>query len=453
MLFFLILVSGILTACYNNAQQNNSEAEITAAAAKIYRACKYQNGSFCDAKCCPAAEICGNAEAYRECDLETGEWAGFYADYECSTQCESEIKSSGEISKGNCTAGWKCVNESTTAYQSSDCSWSSQQNCKMGCENGACKLLCRPNSLACDEGNNSRICTDEGDYRRINKECDHGCIDGICIEINETISNNTYNITANNTINETIENNSSQTDYISAVVIDGDTIKLDSGETVRLIGINTPEQGEPYYEEAKSWLKEKIEGKSFGLESDKEDKDQYGRLLRYLILNNENINVEIVKNGYATVYVINPNDKYEDELKEAWEQCLENKINLCKPADQTQNSCANCISVDVNEDAEGDDCDNLNGEYVIFTNSCQYSCDLSGWTVKDLTSRDPFTFSNFNLNKGQNVKLYTGCGSNSATELYWCSKGYSCNAIWNNNGDTLFLRNEKNELVLEHKYT
>ena len=31
-------------------------------------------------------------------------------------------------------------------------------------------------------------------------------------------------------------------------VIDGDTIRLTNGQTVRLIGIDTPEKGDPYYE-------------------------------------------------------------------------------------------------------------------------------------------------------------------------------------------------------------
>ena len=48
------------------------------------------------------------------------------------------------------------------------------------------------------------------------------------------------------------------TSAIVSKVIDGDTIKLQNGERVRLLGINTPEMGQPYYEEATNRLKELI---------------------------------------------------------------------------------------------------------------------------------------------------------------------------------------------------
>ncbi len=44
------------------------------------------------------------------------------------------------------------------------------------------------------------------------------------------------------------------TSAIVSEVIDGDTIKLQNGERVRLLGINTPEKGQPYYEEATNRL-------------------------------------------------------------------------------------------------------------------------------------------------------------------------------------------------------
>jgi len=33
------------------------------------------------------------------------------------------------------------------------------------------------------------------------------------------------------------------------------------------------------------------------------------------------------------------------------------------------------------------------------------------------------------------IRVYTGCGTNTDTSLYWCSQG----AVWNNSGDTAFL--------------
>ena len=48
------------------------------------------------------------------------------------------------------------------------------------------------------------------------------------------------------------------TSAIVSRIIDGDTIELQNGERVRLLGINTPEKGQPYYEEATNRLKELI---------------------------------------------------------------------------------------------------------------------------------------------------------------------------------------------------
>ena len=251
-----------------------------------------------------------------------------------------------------------------------------------------------------------------------------------------------------------------KTAAVVSEVIDGDTIKLQTGETVRLLGINTPEKGQPYYEESKNRLKELVENKEVSLEKDVDDRDQYGRLLGHVFLESENINVKMLNEGLATVYIIPPNMKYETELKEAENQARLSKTGLWTPPSQEPEGDGNvcdskCIGISYFRwNAEGDDCENLNGEYVVFRNSCPYSCDLAGWTVKDESARNPYVFpDNFVLETQTTATLYTGCGTNTQTQLYWCSHGKSCNSIWNNEGgDTLYLRNQKGELVLSHHY-
>ena len=95
---------------------------------------------------------------------------------------------------------------------------------------------------------------------------------------------------------------------------------LQNGERVRLLGINTPEKGQPYYEEATNRLKELIEGKTIALEKDIEDKDQYGRLLRHIYIDDTFVNLEMVREGYANVYVIHPNVKYSSKFEKAEEE-------------------------------------------------------------------------------------------------------------------------------------
>jgi micrococcal nuclease len=93
-------------------------------------------------------------------------------------------------------------------------------------------------------------------------------------------------------------------------VIDGDTLDINTSERVRLSGINTPEIGECYYQEAKDKLKELTLGKDVFLERDISDTGKYGRLLRYIYADNVFVNSELVEDGFARVY-----DKYKDYIK------------------------------------------------------------------------------------------------------------------------------------------
>ncbi|OYT42634.1 MAG: hypothetical protein B6U88_03095, partial [Candidatus Aenigmarchaeota archaeon ex4484_56] len=157
-----------------------------------------------------------------------------------------------------------------------------------------------------------------------------------------------------------------KTTAVISEVIDGDTVKLQNGEIVRLLGINAPEKGQVYCKEATNRLKELTEGKEVILEKDVDNKDQYGRLLRYIFLNGENINVKLVREGLATVYIISPNIKYGTELREGENEAKNLGINIWKPPEQKGegNICDNrCVGISYfHWNAKGNDCENLNNE-------------------------------------------------------------------------------------------
>lgn len=85
-------------------------------------------------------------------------------------------------------------------------------------------------------------------------------------------------------------------------VIDGDTVRLNSGEKIRFSGIDTPEitKKECFSLEAKEKLKELLENNLIYLEEDINDTDTYGRFLRY-VYTDIAINELLVKEGYAKV--------------------------------------------------------------------------------------------------------------------------------------------------------
>jgi len=102
----------------------------------------------------------------------------------------------------------------------------------------------------------------------------------------------------------------------------------------------------------------------------------------------------------------------------------------------------------VHEDAEGDEYDNLNDEYVVFENPENASIDLTGYTVEDEAGKQ-YTFPDgFTLGAGETVTLHSGSGTDTSTDLYWGSGS----PIWNNSGDTVYVFDDAGTLVVEYPY-
>jgi len=99
-------------------------------------------------------------------------------------------------------------------------------------------------------------------------------------------------------------------------VIDGDTIRVargDQTDTVRLLGIDTPETHDPrkpvecFGPEAASYTDAQLRGRSVQLEADIEPRDRYDRRLAYVVVDGERFNDELLRRGYARLLVIEPN--------------------------------------------------------------------------------------------------------------------------------------------------
>lgn len=89
-------------------------------------------------------------------------------------------------------------------------------------------------------------------------------------------------------------------------VIDGDTLDLDDGRRVRLLGIDAPEAGfqnkaaEPWAEESTAWLRDQAEGRDVQLRIDSREKDRYGRTLAWIFhADGTLINQESLLQGHA----------------------------------------------------------------------------------------------------------------------------------------------------------
>ena len=91
-------------------------------------------------------------------------------------------------------------------------------------------------------------------------------------------------------------------------ITDGDTLTLETGERVRLLGINAPEKKQHLYEEATERLRELVEGKNVTLQTDFDQTDRYDRLLRYVFVEGVFVNEILVREGLAAIYIVPPND-------------------------------------------------------------------------------------------------------------------------------------------------
>jgi endonuclease YncB( thermonuclease family) len=116
--------------------------------------------------------------------------------------------------------------------------------------------------------------------------------------------------------------------------IDGDTLELSTGETVRLIGVDTPETKHPkkpverFGKEAAAFTKRLVEGKEVRLEYDQQRADKYGRTLAYVYLADGTfLNAEIVRQGYGFAYTRFP-FTYLEEFRRLEREAREAKRGL-----------------------------------------------------------------------------------------------------------------------------
>ena len=131
--------------------------------------------------------------------------------------------------------------------------------------------------------------------------------------------------------------------YTVASVVDGDTAKLiinGKTETLRIIGLDTPETKDPrkpvqcFGREATAKAKDLLEGKKVRIESDSTqgERDKYERLLLYIILpDGRNFSKVMIEDGYAFEYTYNKPYKYQSEFKQAQATARDQNRGLWSP--------------------------------------------------------------------------------------------------------------------------
>jgi micrococcal nuclease len=237
-------------------------------------------------------------------------------------------------------------------------------------------------------------------------------------------------------------------------VVDGDTIRVrmlggafpgatdGATEEVRIIGIDAPETGEPFSAAATAALKRLCGGKKVSLDADTDTRDQYGRVLAYVFLENDTfVDAEMLRLGLATLYIVPPNERFADELADAQAEAEETHTGVWAATKPSP-----LAIVTVNYNPPGDDTLDLNGEYVVFRVVTAGS--LKGYAVEDASGKH-FDFPARLYQKGQTITLHSGHGEDTASDLYW---GVSGSAIWNNDGDTVKVLDAQGRIVAIYAY-
>jgi len=289
-------------------------------------------------------------------------------------------------------------------------------------------------------------------------------------------------------------------------VTDGDTLDVrypnGSTDTVRLLGVDTPEVGvdndptefegvpddetgaaclESAGEDASAFAREHLLGERVTLVTDPaaDRRDRYGRLLAYVhvesesattasgpsasetAVNGTDFNDRLVATGHARVYdsAFARSDRYyaaESAARDAGRALWQ-----CRSPDATDTGGSEFVDTDgpvatsasglaverVHADAAGNDHENLNDEYVVFGNDADVMLPLGGWVVRDDGGHSYAFPAEFALGPGETVTLRTGAGEDIADTLYWGSDS----AVWNNGGDTVVVERD-GETVLRYAY-
>lgn len=232
---------------------------------------------------------------------------------------------------------------------------------------------------------------------------------------------------------------------------DGDSFDVlwaDSGgaDELRLLGVNAPESNACFGEEARAALEALTDGRELRVEV--AGRDEFGRGLARVWADDIFVNARIVELGAAVAM----SDGADDTalLAAAQQTARRNEVGMWD-----RNFCGSAAGVSIGidaieSDAPGRDDLNPNGEWMDITNTGAGAADLTGWSIRDESTRHRFAFpGGFSIPAGSSVRIFSGCGDDTGTELYWCDG----DPIWNNGGDTGFLVDADGRFVDTYSYT
>ncbi len=231
---------------------------------------------------------------------------------------------------------------------------------------------------------------------------------------------------------------------------DGDSFELtwtDTGDRddVRLVGINAPESDACHGAASKTELSDLTEGSELMVQE--EGFDEFGRVLANVWVDGVWLNGSLVRAG--AVLASAGAERFRTELAGAQRAARTEELGLWS-TDTCARRDVNLVITWIESDPSGRDSEALEEEWIAIENTGVTEIDLSGWSVRDESTRNRYFFgSGYTLSAGGSVKLRSGFGTDSATDLYW----QSTVPIWNNAGDTGFVLDPDGRFVTYRSYS
>jgi len=252
-------------------------------------------------------------------------------------------------------------------------------------------------------------------------------------------------------------------------VVDGDTVRIeyDNGttDTARLLGVDTPEvygdntpgefEGVPdteagracldeYADRASAYARDRLLGErvTISFDADEPRRGYYDRLLVYVHHDAGSFNYALVDRGLARVY----DSSFErgDSFYAAEGRAMADGRGLWSCRDGTPAG-DGVVIARVHADAEGDDAENLNDEYVVVRNRGDEPVDLSGWTLTDAAGFEYGFPEGTTLAANGSATVHVGDGEDTGADLYW-GRG---RPTLNNDGERVTLRDAGGAVVDE----
>jgi endonuclease YncB( thermonuclease family) len=232
---------------------------------------------------------------------------------------------------------------------------------------------------------------------------------------------------------------------IVVAVYDGDTFTLNSGEKVRLRGVNTPElrPAEAYGIEARDSVAQILLNQKVKLSYGTITKDGYGRLIASVKVKETDIGLHLLENGLGHVFIIPP-DAMDTTLMQTAQSHARGKGKGIWSTERYKSS-LHITSFHAN--APGDDSDFINGEYLRVCNVSKDPVDLAGYVIQDISGQK-YPFPAMIIPSGHTVKVHSGRGWHKKDPLKQLEIYLGSNRpIWNNTRDRASIYDRYGQLV------